>query len=63
MLMRRKWPTFQVQFGILDGRCEGDAAFVFLPEGELWRLLVQPDSKALQLVLYQLLVGNWFQAV
>ena len=55
--------TLKVQPRVGDGGGEADATLLLAAEGHAWRLLVQADAKALQLMLYQLLVRDGLQAV
>ncbi len=55
--------TVKVEAGVGERRGEGDAALLLAAEGDPWGLLVQANAKALQLVLYKLLVRDGFQAV
>lgn len=55
--------TVHVELGVLHGGAEVDATLLLAPEADGRRLLVQADAKALQLVLYQLLVREGLQAV
>lgn len=43
--------------------CEVDASFVLLLKADVWWLLVQSDTKSLQLVFNQLLVAQRFQHI
>ena len=55
--------TVHVELGVLHGGAEVDATLLLAPEADGRWLLVQADAKALQLVLYQLLVREGLQAV
>lgn len=50
--------TVKIETGVGERSGEGDAALLLAAEGDPRRLLVQADAKALQLVLYQLLVRD-----
>ena len=55
--------TFQVQLWVGDLGGEGDTPFVLLAEVDLRRLLVEPNTKAFQLMLDELLVRDGLEAV
>ena len=55
--------TVYIELGVLHSRGEIDAALLLPPEADGRRSFVQADAKALQLMLYQLLVRDGFQAV
>lgn len=65
--LQRSWDlssrTIDVEFGVLHSSGEVDAALLLPPEADGRGLLIEPDAKALQLVLYELLVRDGLQAV
>lgn len=46
--------------GQRDGVCDADATFVFLLENNVWRILVDSDTEALELVLDDSFVSEGF---
>ena len=46
--------------GQRDGVCDADATFVFLLEDNVWRILVDSDTEALELVLDDSFVSEGF---
>ncbi len=46
--------------GQRDGICDADATFVFLLEDNVWRILIDSDTEALELVLDDSFVGEGF---
>ncbi len=46
--------------GQRDGICDADATFVFLLEDNVWRILIDSDTEALELVLDDSFVSEGF---
>ena len=55
--------TVYIELGVLHSGGEIDAALLLPPEADGRRSFVQADAKALQFMLYQLLVRDGLQAV
>lgn len=57
--------TVQIELAVGGGTRDGEveASLLLLAEADGRWLLVEADAEALQLVLYQLLVADWLEAV